>query len=68
MHDYPSRVKRNAFLGRIYKKEEDRMFVVGRIIEHPNALHVLNAPSPKVTASLAVGSEINQYVKNHIDN
>lgn len=38
------------------------------IIERPNALHVLNAPSPGATASLAIGSEIRQRVKNCIDN
>lgn len=29
-----------------------------RFIERPNALHLLNAPSPGATASLAIGSEI----------
>ena len=29
-----------------------------RFIARPNALHVLNAPSPAATASLAIGSEI----------
>jgi L-2-hydroxyglutarate oxidase len=29
-----------------------------RLIARPNALHVLNAPSPGATASLAIGSEI----------
>ncbi len=28
------------------------------LIERPNALHVLNAPSPAATASLAIGEEI----------
>jgi L-2-hydroxyglutarate oxidase len=28
------------------------------LIERPNALHVLNAPSPAATASLAIGGEI----------
>jgi L-2-hydroxyglutarate oxidase len=28
------------------------------LIERPNALHVLNAPSPAATASLAIGDEI----------
>jgi L-2-hydroxyglutarate oxidase len=32
------------------------------IIERPNALHVLNAPSPGATASLAIGSEITKMV------
>ena len=27
-------------------------------VERPNALHVLNAPSPGATASLAIGAEI----------
>ena len=31
-------------------------------IERPNALHVLNAPSPAATASLAIGGEIAQRV------
>ena len=29
-----------------------------RLIARPNALHVLNAPSPAATASLAIGREI----------
>jgi L-2-hydroxyglutarate oxidase len=29
-----------------------------RFIERANALHVLNAPSPAATASLAIGAEI----------
>jgi L-2-hydroxyglutarate oxidase LhgO len=29
-----------------------------RFIARPNALHVLNAPSPAATASLAIGAEI----------
>ncbi len=33
------------------------------IIERPNALHVLNAPSPGATASLAIGNEITKMVK-----
>ncbi len=33
------------------------------IIERPNALHVLNAPSPAATASLAIGEEISLRVK-----
>lgn len=32
------------------------------IIERPNALHVLNAPSPAATASLAIGGEITRRV------
>lgn len=32
------------------------------IIERPNALHLLNAPSPGATASLAIGSEIVQRI------
>jgi L-2-hydroxyglutarate oxidase LhgO len=33
-----------------------------RFIERPNALHVLNAPSPAATASLAIGAEIASMV------
>lgn len=33
------------------------------LIERPNALHVLNAPSPAATASLAIGGEIAQRVR-----
>ena len=33
------------------------------IIERPNALHVLNAPSPGATASLAIGKEITKMVE-----
>ena len=29
-----------------------------QLIARPNALHVLNAPSPAATASLAIGREI----------
>lgn len=32
------------------------------LIERPNALHVLNAPSPAATASLAIGGEIAERV------
>jgi L-2-hydroxyglutarate oxidase LhgO len=32
------------------------------IVERPNALHVLNAPSPAATASLAIGDEIARRV------
>jgi L-2-hydroxyglutarate oxidase len=32
------------------------------LVERPNALHVLNAPSPGATASLAIGSEITKCV------
>jgi L-2-hydroxyglutarate oxidase len=32
------------------------------LIERPNALHVLNAPSPAATASLAIGGEISRRV------
>jgi L-2-hydroxyglutarate oxidase LhgO len=32
-----------------------------RFIARPNALHVLNAPSPAATASLAIGAEIVGY-------
>jgi (S)-2-hydroxyglutarate dehydrogenase len=33
-----------------------------QLIERPNALHVLNAPSPAATASLAIGDEIARKV------
>ena len=33
------------------------------LIERPNALHVLNAPSPAATASLAIGGEIAARVR-----
>lgn len=33
-----------------------------RLIARPNALHVLNAPSPAATASLAIGAEIVEMV------
>jgi L-2-hydroxyglutarate oxidase len=32
------------------------------LVERPRALHVLNAPSPGATASLAIGGEIAEYV------
>jgi L-2-hydroxyglutarate oxidase len=32
------------------------------LIARPNALHVLNAPSPAATASLAIGREIAKMV------
>jgi L-2-hydroxyglutarate oxidase LhgO len=35
-----------------------------RLIARPNALHVLNAPSPAATASLAIGAEIAGMVWN----
>ncbi len=35
-------------------------------IERPNALHVLNAPSPAATASLAIGSEIASNVERMV--
>jgi L-2-hydroxyglutarate oxidase len=34
-----------------------------RLIAKPNALHVLNAPSPAATASLAIGAEIAKMVE-----
>jgi len=37
-----------------------------RFIERGNALHVLNAPSPAATASLAIGSEIAGMVPNEV--
>jgi len=33
-----------------------------RLIARPNALHVLNAPSPAATASLAIGAEIVEMI------
>jgi (S)-2-hydroxyglutarate dehydrogenase len=36
------------------------------LIERPNALHVLNAPSPAATASLALGAEIARRVAQHL--
>jgi L-2-hydroxyglutarate oxidase LhgO len=35
------------------------------LIERPNALHVLNAPSPGATASLAIGAEIARRVQSN---
>ncbi|GAB1487817.1 L-2-hydroxyglutarate oxidase [Opitutaceae bacterium] len=34
------------------------------LVERPNALHVLNAPSPAATASLAIGTEIASRVRS----
>jgi L-2-hydroxyglutarate oxidase len=34
------------------------------LARRPRALHVLNAPSPAATASLAIGGEIARYVAN----
>jgi (S)-2-hydroxyglutarate dehydrogenase len=34
-----------------------------QLIERPNALHVLNAPSPAATASLAIGAEIASMIR-----
>jgi len=34
-----------------------------QLIAGPNALHVLNAPSPAATASLAIGAEIAGMVR-----
>ncbi len=36
------------------------------LIARPNALHVLNAPSPAATASLAIGAEIVSMIANHL--
>jgi L-2-hydroxyglutarate oxidase len=33
------------------------------LVARPNALHVLNAPSPAATASLAIGAEIVSMVE-----
>ncbi|HWD20147.1 MAG TPA: L-2-hydroxyglutarate oxidase [Verrucomicrobiae bacterium] len=35
------------------------------LVQRPRALHVLNAPSPAATASLAIGGEIAGYVAAH---
>jgi len=37
-----------------------------RLIARPNALHVLNAPSPAATASLAIGAEIIEMITEAI--
>ena len=37
-----------------------------RFIERDNALHVLNAPSPAATASLAIGAEIASMTPDHV--
>jgi L-2-hydroxyglutarate oxidase len=37
-----------------------------QLIARPNALHVLNAPSPAATASLAIGSDIVEMVAGHV--
>jgi L-2-hydroxyglutarate oxidase LhgO len=39
-----------------------------RLIARPNALHVLNAPSPAATASLAIGAEIVDMIAGHCPN
>jgi L-2-hydroxyglutarate oxidase len=36
------------------------------LVEREGALHVLNAPSPAATASLAIGGEIAQRVKKNL--
>ena len=36
------------------------------LLERPNALHVLNAPSPAATASLAIGGEIAKRISPHL--
>ncbi|MGB0581908.1 MAG: L-2-hydroxyglutarate oxidase [Limisphaerales bacterium] len=36
------------------------------LLERPNALHVLNAPSPAATASLAIGGEIASRIVPHL--
>ncbi|MGR6087479.1 MAG: L-2-hydroxyglutarate oxidase [Arcticibacter sp.] len=36
-----------------------------KIVEHGNALHVLNAPSPAATASLAIGTAICEMATSH---
>jgi L-2-hydroxyglutarate oxidase len=37
-----------------------------RIIEAPGMLHVLNAPSPAATASLAIGAHIAECAERHL--
>ena len=36
-------------------------------VDGPGALHVVNAPSPAATASLAIGQEIAERVKHNLD-
>jgi L-2-hydroxyglutarate oxidase LhgO len=36
-----------------------------KIVNSANALHVLNAPSPAATASLAIGNEIRIMAEKH---
>jgi L-2-hydroxyglutarate oxidase len=38
-----------------------------RIIERPRAVHVLNAPSPAATASIAIGEAIAARVADHLN-
>jgi L-2-hydroxyglutarate oxidase len=33
------------------------------LVERPNALHILNAPSPAATASLAIATEIANKIR-----
>lgn len=37
-----------------------------KIIERPNAIHILNAPSPAATSSLSIGESIAQLTLKHI--
>jgi L-2-hydroxyglutarate oxidase len=38
-----------------------------KIVEGPNAIHVLNAPSPAATASLAIGRHIAQLAADRFE-
>ncbi len=38
-----------------------------RLIQRPNCLHVINAPSPAATASLAIGGEIVSQIRQQLD-
>ncbi|MGK0286309.1 MAG: L-2-hydroxyglutarate oxidase, partial [Salibacteraceae bacterium] len=38
-----------------------------RIITNEHAIHVLNAPSPAATASLAIGDDILQMAEEHFE-
>lgn len=38
-----------------------------QIVERPNAVHVLNAPSPAATACLAIGDHVRELVRSHCD-
>lgn len=44
---------------------EGRLVEDFHIVRGPNSLHVLNAPSPAATASLAIGGDIVRQLQNH---